>query len=187
MINKPILVNEFEGNIPAPSPIGFGFDHITELTFSISNKNIKECYQELEKRGFTKVDGDIRVNGGKTFVALGYKKESKLPITDILGVFSDKNQEYSSIVVNGVKYVMIKDFNDNGDINRGAKGKYLYLYYTNAPTAGQPIKDLIFSSLKKKIISERAIVQNAPHSLSKGDLDINSFRGGSYNYIFIIR
>ena len=46
---------------------------ISEITFKIGD-NINSCYENLTKRGYSKVEGDIRVGGRGKFVALGYKR-----------------------------------------------------------------------------------------------------------------
>ena len=175
LIEKPI-------NIMTPQ----GYSYITEVTFASAYLGINDCYSELEKRGFTKVDGDIRVGGGKKYVALGYKKENKKPITDIKGVISNSKEDLELIEGN-IIYEMIQDEEFNGDINKGSGGKYLYLYYTTDPAAGQPIKDLIFASYPQEINTPKDLVKNATKSLRSGYLDINSYRAPSYNYIFLIR
>ena len=46
---------------------------ISEITFKIGD-NINSCYENLTKRGYSKVEGDLRVGGRGKFVALGYKR-----------------------------------------------------------------------------------------------------------------
>ena len=163
-----------------------GYSYITEVTFQICQEGIQSCYDKLDKRGFTKVDGDIRVGGRKNYVALGYKKENKPPITDIKAIISKSKAKEEFLIGNSI-YRMIKDRDYNGDINRGSGGVFIFLYYTTDQYAGQPIKDLIFASYPHKINTTKEVVQNAPTSIGYGHLDINHGRGSSYNYIFLIR
>ena len=163
-----------------------GYSYITEVTFQICKEGIDKCYEELGKRGFTKVDGDIRVGGRKKYVALGYKKENQYPITDIKAIISNSIAAEQFTIGNTI-YKMIKDKDYNGDINRGSGGVFIFLYYTTDPYAGQPIKDLIFASYPHKINTTKDVVKNAPESIGSGYLDINHGRGSSYNYIFLIR
>ena len=114
------------------------------------------------------------------------KKENKPPITDIKGVISDPIEE-DEFTIDSITYKMIRDNYGNEDINKGSGGKFIFLYYTTDIFAGQPIKDLIFTSYPKQINITKEVVQNAKKSLRSGDLDINAFRGGSFNYIFVIR
>ena len=180
MYYNPFMDNNMNGDTPQ------GFEYITEVTFSISKTGIKECYQELETRGFNLVNGDIRVGGRKKYVALGYKKEIQSPITNIIGIVSYK-QKKGDLIVGSTNYTMIKDQNFNGDINKGSGGSYLYLYYTTDTNAGKPIKDLTFGSYSEQLSNQKDVVQNAPESAKSGNLDINSFRGNRYNYIFMKR
>ena len=169
---------------------------IYKITFQIGD-NLSECYQKLTDRGFTKVEGDIRIGGGGKFCALGYKRIKEgtnnpyfYYITNILGVVSDIQMPYF-IYENSIKYTMIIDKNDNGDINKGSEGFYIYLYYTtNEHLLLNSIKDLVFISLKEKVNSKAEMIQNAAtNSIKNGILDINVGRGGSspFNYIIIIR
>ena len=166
-----------------------GADHpITEVTFEIGN-DLESCYKSLINRRFEVIDGDIRVGGGKKYVALGYKKgTSNFPITNIIGFLSN-NKEETTIYENGYEYKMIQDGNKNGDIHKGSGKENLYLYYTTSQFAGSPIQRLIFASYPRKKISNMEVVQNFSRSLRQGDLDINAKRGGStpFNYIIIIR
>ena len=133
------------------------------------------------------MDGDIRQGAGGKFVALGYKKgTNNYPITNIIG-FLSKEKEDSTIYENGYQYAMIKDGSGNGDIHKGSKGEFLFLYYTNDIRVGMPIKGLIFTSLKHAKTDNKECVQNYSGSLKNGNLDINAKRGGPFNYIIIIR
>ena len=160
---------------------------ITHISFEIGNK-INICYDNLLKRGFDYVEGDIRNGSGKKFVAIGYKRLSNCyPITNIIGLLS-KNREPQSIIEKGIQYDMILDGKGNGDIHKGSGGSDLYLYYTNNINAGSPIREIIFSSYPQKKTSKIEAVQNCSKSRRQGDLDINAERGKTpFNYIIIIR
>ena len=161
---------------------------ITTISFSISKKSIDECYQMLQNRGFSHVEGDIRTGAGKKYVALGYKRDQYLyPITNILGFLSDKSQP-ETIYENGIEYTKICDDKGNGDIHKGSGGSDLYLYYTRDNRIGKPpIRELIFASYLQKKTSRIEVVQNYSRSKRSGDLDINAERAHPYNYIIVIR
>ena len=167
---------------------------ITELSFHIGT-DFSICKNFLKIRGYSPLESDIRKGGGKQFVALGYKKEADDDddndyITNIIGVAS-KKQKPPEIIEDGVKYYMVTDVLGNGDINKGSKGVYLYLYWTKEKLKDhKPIKDLIFESHKKKehFNSNLEMIKNSSsNSDSKGNFDINTGRGGAFNYIIVVR
>ena len=161
---------------------------ITHISFAIGN-NINSCYDNLSKRGFNFVEGDIRIGAGKKYVAIGYKRlQNYYPITNIIGFLSQK-REPQGIYENGIEYHMIIDENSNGDIHKGSGGSFLYLYYTNNIKVGSPIREIIFVSYPKKRTNKLEVVQNYSKSRRQGDLDINAERGKKtpFNYIIIKR
>ena len=104
--------------------------YLSDISFSISD-NLNDCYDELTKRNFLFIEGDIRQSMGKKFCALGIKKENTAnPITNIIGIVSENREPYS-IIEDGHLYKMIIDQNGNRDINKDSGGYYLYLilYY----------------------------------------------------------
>ena len=167
---------------------------ITEVSFSIANK-IEDCYKNLQTRGFTVVQGNIRMGTDKKCVALGYKRligdinnPSSVYITNIIGIVT-KEKMPNQIYENGVDYYMITDENLNGDINKSSGGFDIYLYYTYEKMVNGPIKELIFASYREPINPHVETIKNASISLRSGILDINVARGvkAGYNYILIIR
>ena len=87
---------------------------ITEVSFSIDNK-IEDCYKNLQTRGFSIVEGNIRMGTDKKCVALGYKRlkddinnPSSVYITNILGIVTNEKMP-NQIYENGVEYYLITD------------------------------------------------------------------------------
>ena len=160
---------------------------ITSISFSISGKNIRECYNILSYRGFTYIDGDLRTGAGRKYAALGYKREEgKDPITNILGYLSDDDTP-QTITEDGLEYEKITDEKGNGDIHKGSGGSDLYLYYTR-DRRKKPIKDLIFTTILHKKRDENEVVQHCHKSKRSGNLNINAERSSSkFNYIVISR
>ena len=188
--------SNFTHQISQPIPNSPICQPITQISFHIG-KDLSKCQNILKIRGFTPLDSDIRKGGGYQTVALGYKKEpgnnienNNNYITNILGVVS-KNTMPPEIVEDGIKYHMVKDALGNGDINKGCKGFFIYLYYTKEKLKDHnPIKDLIFESHKKKeeFNLNLEMIKNSPsNSKEKGYLDINCGRGGPFNYIIVVR
>ena len=161
---------------------------IIDISFAIGD-DIKDCYSNLQRRGFTYVEGDIQIKGGQKFVALGYRRGiEKEPITDIIGVIESKEIEYETIYENAIEYRYITDDKKNCNIHKGSGGNFLGLYYTRDETKGSPIKELIFVSYPQKLTSKIEVVQNANTNKIQGNLNLNEGRRNErFNYIIIIR
>ena len=190
---------EFSHQISQPIHNSPECQPITHLSFHIG-KDLANCKNYLQIRGFTPLEDDIRKGGGHQFVALGYKKEidikngnnNKNYITNILGVVS-KEQMPPQILENGIEYNMVTDAFGNGDINKGSKGLYIYLYYTKENLRNHfPIKNIIFESHKneKEFKQSLEMIKNSPsHSSANGNFDINCGRGSGspFNHIIVLR
>lgn len=101
-------------------------------------------------------------------------------ITDMLATEGDKG---SSFVVNGRTYHKVKTNNGfNGDLNRGASGKYIYLYYTKDRTG------LTTNGGTKRVMTKIEVNESTSGSpivqwSTGGNMDANSGAGGAYVYI----
>ena len=175
-----LLIIECEG--------GYVNDPITEISFSI-DWDIYSCYKTLTKKGYITIQGDIRQGAGGRYCAIGIKRffqTNQQPITNIIGRVSWSNQP-DKIVENGIEYKLIYDDKKNGDIHKSSGGNYLHLYYTKDTRAGLPIKDIAIGSYSHPMYCGMEVAQHAKKSKGTGPLDINTGRGGPYNYILIFR
>ena len=162
-------------------------DYITDISFSIGY-NINTCYNTLSKKGYRPIQGDIRQGAGRRFCAIGIKRffeTQKKPITNIIGIVSWSNQP-QKIKEDGIEYTLITDNRNNGDIHKGSGGNYLHFYYTKDKRAGKPIRDISVGSYPHPLSCDMEVVNHSKIS-GNGALDINTGRGGPFNYIFIFR
>ena len=159
---------------------------IIDISFAIG-ENLKDCYSNLTKRGFSYVQGDIQNKGGNKYVSLGYKRGiDEDPITDIIGIVQENNTKKEIINQNGIEYKNIVDHNNNRDIHKGSGGNFLGFYYTRDKSKGDPIKELIFVCYPQKLSS--TTIEVVQKYNSKGNLNINEGRNKEiFNYIIIIR
>ena len=111
--------------------------------------------------------------------------DTKKPITNIIGIVSWSNQP-QKIKEDGIEYTLITDNRNNGDIHKGSGGNYLHFYYTRDTRAGKPIRDISVGSYPHPLSCDMEVVNHSKIS-GNGALDINTGRGGPFNYIFIFR
>ena len=159
---------------------------IIDISFAIE-ENLKDCYSNLTKRGFSYVQGDIQNKGGSKYVSLGYKRGIEQdPITDIIGIVQENNTGKEIINQDGIEYKNIVDHKNNRDIHKGSGGNFLGFYYTRDKSKGDPIKELIFVCYPQKFSSNALEVIQKFNS--KGNLNINEGRNKEvFNYIIIVR
>ena len=109
-----------------------GFTPIT------ANINISASSGESERADLNKGCG-----AGTPYIVLGYKTTTDVnsAITDIKAVVQNHATLSDTILVNEMTYRLA---NTAGvyDLNQGAEGSYIYLYYTTDKRAGAPITDL---------------------------------------------
>ena len=165
-------------------------NYITDISFSIDSKN-NGCYDTLKGNGYGLIQGDIRQGAGGKVCTLGVKRffeTNKEAITNIIGTVSGSNQP-QKIKEDGIEYTLITDNRNNGDIHKGSGGNYLHLYYTKDKRAGKNITDISVGSFNHAFRQDfdMEVVNHSKNSKGYGALDLNSGRGGPYNYIFIFR
>ena len=165
-------------------------NYITDISFSIDSKN-NGCYNTLKGNGYGLIQGDIRQGAGGKVCTLGVKRffeTNKEAITNIIGTVSGSNQP-QKIEEDGIEYTFITDNNNNVEIHKGSGGNYLHLYYTKDKRAGKNITDISVGSFNHAFRQDfdMEVVNHSKNSKGYGALDLNSGRGGPYNYIFIFR
>ena len=165
-------------------------NYITDISFSIDS-NVNTCYNTLKGNGYRLIQGDIRQGAGGKVCTLGVKRffeTNKEAITNIIGTVSGSNQP-QKIKEDGIEYTLITDNRNNGDIHKGSGGNYLHLYYTKDKRAGKNITDISVGSFNHAFRQDfdMEVVNHSKNSKGYGALDLNSGRGGPYNYIFIFR
>ena len=74
--------------------------------------------------GYTKIPVDLNKGAGGEYIYLCYKKGSGVPILDIILQSTSSNNQYFPRGYDGISYSQIAV-----DLNKGAGGDYIYLYY----------------------------------------------------------
>ena len=118
-------------------------DYITDVVLVSSNDyDVVSAYKDAYRNdGWTSIDYDLNRGAGGAFVYLLYKTtsspgSSNEVITDFYIKLSSSSDHPDQLTHNGRTYYLTPgggndDFNRHGrDLNQGAGGKYIYLYYT---------------------------------------------------------
>jgi hypothetical protein len=143
---------------------------------------------KLEKDGWTAINKDLNADAGGDYIHLLYKSEANNDglnhgyITDfyILGSKSgsvDEEVTYQGRTYHLVSFEGSTEFeNSNGDLNRGAGGDYIHLYYTKDPMNEQAVSEIVFDN------SESGALGNQGGSTA---YDLNNKAGGKYIYMHL--
>jgi hypothetical protein len=143
---------------------------------------------KLEKEGWTAINKDLNADAGGDYIHLLYKSEANTDglnhgyITDfyILGSKSgsvDEEVTYQGRTYHLVSFEGSTEFeNSNGDLNRGAGGDYIHLYYTKDPMNEQAVSEIVFDN------SESGALGNQGGSTA---YDLNNKAGGKYIYMHL--
>ena len=145
---------------------------------------------KLEKEGWTAINKDLNADAGGDYIHLLYKSEENADglnhgyITDfyILGSKSgsvDEEVTYQGRTYHLVSFEGSTEFeNSNGDLNRGAGGDYIHLYYTKDPMNEQAVSEIVFDN------SESGALGNQGGSTA---YDLNNKAGGKYIYMHLTK
>ena len=137
------------------------------------------------------VDCDLNQDAGGRFVYMGYKRVEKArdALTDI-AVYEGKSPALSKrMTINEklVKFSLVADL----DLNKGAGGKFLYLYTTDSKYTGNPITSLSIAETVDSYLKcgvERVTVKRADGSgFTTEYIDLNKDAGGDYLYMIMTR
>jgi hypothetical protein len=161
-------------------------EFITNLTV-VGSKDYKEARDAVayhEKRGFHCIEMDLNKGARGGYIYLLYTTQTKYgsPITDVYIKFGNDN--FSSIITHeGRKYSLVARGGNpefagtcDGDLNYGAKGKYIYLYASwGSFTPSRGLTSITFNGN-----SSGAVGINGDASKPA---DLNSGAGGDYIYM----
>ncbi len=166
--------------------------YVTDITSYCGwfKNNYQGDIQELMERDqivYSHIDKfDLNSDAGGRYIQLLWKtgKYRSDAITDIVA-YSKKNPP-SSLTVNGCTYYL----GCNGlDFNKGAGGKYIYLFYTRDPRAGDPIGDILVNESKytSGYDGVKEIKKKSGVWKKQSTYDMNDDAGGDYVYIHMKR
>ena len=158
---------------PAEAYFSSQYEYITDVIIV----NSKDSKNTRVNEGWTAIDYDLNKGAGGNFVYLLYKTtkstgSSGEPITDFY-IKTGKNPP-ASLTYNGRTYYSP---DENHDLNYGAGGKAIYLYYTrDAFPDGHAITDIWFDGAENG---------GVPADGGVSGFDLNAGAGGDYIYMHI--
>ena len=117
-----------------------GKRYISDIKIA-ANSSDSAALQELINNGYTPIQFDLNKGAGGGHIFLGYKTTTNISqaITHLRASVSDKSGYSATKNFRGVSYTLAS----NIDLNKGAGGAYIYLYYSKQPGAGAPVTDLL--------------------------------------------
>ena len=150
-----------------------------------SEKETNNLKSSLREQGWTLIDQDLNAGAKGDYIFLLYKSESNTDginhsyITD----FYIDNVYKASITYQGRTYYPVPidggtDFKkSHGDLNRGAKGDYIYLYYTkNLFADGRAVTEITFNDTQSGAVGLKG---------GTTGYDLNEGAGGKYIYMHL--
>lgn len=117
-----------------------GKKYISEIT-AAADKSESTARNMLTEAGFTPISFDLNKGAGGDYIFFGYKTTTDITqaVTGFRVISSLNSSSHPSTKeYRGVSYSLASSV----DLNKGAGGDYIFLYYTKQPNAGAPVTDL---------------------------------------------
>lgn len=148
-----------------------------------SEMKAKNVLRQLEILEGNIVNLDLNSKAGGNYIYLGYKTTTD-PAMALTGICANyfSNASSSDITYKDSKYTIIPT-----DLNKGAGGKFIYLYYTSDSKAGKPITGIQWqqnNSFQLKTADGYEVVRCTTDG---GGMDFNKSVGGDYIYLWFTR
>ena len=167
-------------------------NYITEvISLGAENGHGSSVIKEYRNKGWTVVDNDLNRNAGGWDVYIAYKTSSTAnPATDYITDICASEKNVSSFTFDGRTYYRSPTNSGfNGDLNRGAGGAFIYIYYTR-----DRVKLTSFGDTKRVITKLSVTNVGEDNDQSTGAIswrnsqysglcDVNRSAGGDYIYI----
>jgi hypothetical protein len=156
---------------------------ITDVMVIAGDQSQTDGYKtQLQNQGWTVIDNDLNAGAGGNFIYLLYKtnESSGSSRTAVTGFYlKTGNSNHPNILTyDGHTYNLASAVGSN-DLNCGAGGAYIFLYYTKeAFSPGRRVTDIYFNNN-----SNGALGANG--NTSSG-FDLNSGAGGDYIYMHVV-
>ena len=133
--------------------------YIGEVKLS-AHKNSADAKKPLKDEGYTIIDKDLNKGAGGDYIYLGYKivDNYKDSIKDFQ-ILTGKSKNYDSYKDGDVEYKAVPA-NFNRDLNKGAGGDYIYMYYTKG-TNLKGVESIEFNSTKSGSVNKKDLNDNA--------------------------
>ena len=107
--------------------------YITELKILSrgSEGDIKKVKESYQNQGWTVLSQDLNQDAGGQWILLAYKtSDSANPETGYITDIQASTNNKSSFVKAGKTWYQVPHDGGNGDLNQGAEGEFIYIYYT---------------------------------------------------------
>ena len=167
-------------------------NYITEvISLGAENGHGSSVIKEYRNKGWIVVDNDLNRNAGGWDVYIAYKTSSTAnPATDYITDICASEKNVSSFTFDGRTYYRSPTNSGfNGDLNRGAGGAFIYIYYTR-----DRVKLTSFGDTKRVITKLSVTNVGEDNDQSTGAIswrnsqysglcDVNRSAGGDYIYI----
>ena len=156
-------------------------EYISSISISAAS-SASSAKNTLTSGGYTVIDKDLNADAGGSYIYMGYKTttEPSKALRDIKFYVADEAESWTStdITVNGKQctYTRVGDI----DLNKGAKGQYIYAYTCHNENAGPPIKAVSFGSSSTSQYKV-ATTLSSPYSPA----ELNAGAGGEYIYCYM--
>ncbi|MDD4164736.1 MAG: MAC/perforin domain-containing protein [Eubacteriales bacterium] len=126
---------------------------------------------------------DLNRSCGGDYIYVGYKttNDSTKALTGICADYFN-NANSSNIKFDNCDYTIIPI-----DLNKGAGGKYIYLYYTHDTKAGNPITGIQYQDNNRFENGNADGYEVVRCTTDKQGLDLNKESGGDYIYLWFTR
>ena len=106
----------------------YAINYVSEIATAAGSSR-ENCIKQLTDNGYQYIDLDLNKGAGGDYIYMGYKTTTKY--TDAITNLIVSEGKSSDTRIDGYDYTMTKCLNGfNGDLNKGAGGKWLYLKYT---------------------------------------------------------
>ena len=168
------------------------FKDTVNVTTYISDVYIGYGRSQVEAKNMLRNNGvseghivnlDLNKGAGGYWIYLGYKTttDKSKTITGIVADYFSKSNS-SDITYKGCKYKIIPV-----DLNKGAKGKYIYIYYTTDPKAGNPVTEIKYQDNDVFQYGNSDGFEPVRCVTDGNVLDLNKGSGGDYIYLWFKR
>ena len=159
------------------------FTDVKLIGHSIKSQ-INSLKQQYQSNGWTVIDKDLNASASGDYIYLLYKSKDALEANSIITDFyikTGRNPD-ESIVVNGRTFRLVptdgsSEFKSSkGDLNRGAAGDYIYLYYTEEYADTKAVTNVIFNDTKSGALGANG---------SSTGYDLNAGCGSGTEFIYM--
>ena len=136
--------------------------YISEVKL-FANKSKDEAKKALTKEGYTLIDKDLNEKAGGDYIYLGYKKTDKYEdaIKDFTILVGESKKDVTVCQVGDIEYQAVTA-NFNRDLNKGAGGDFIYLFYTKTEMSDKKgVQEITFNATKKGSVCTKDLNDNA--------------------------